>query len=203
MILTRLTAVGTDGSRVMLWFDDGSRTRVPASLVTDRGLYGGMELTEEDLERLMDAARLAAAKSQAVRIVSSASVSEKELRRRLVRKGQRPQDAAAAVEHLRELGAIDDGAVARQVVSRCVSRGYGINRARQTLAQKGVPREYWEEALADYPDMSEEIDRFLERRLRDRTPDRESLQKAAAALSRRGYDWSDISAGLRRYQKNL
>ena len=35
MILIKLTALGTDGSRVMLWFDDGSKMRVPTSLVAD------------------------------------------------------------------------------------------------------------------------------------------------------------------------
>ena len=38
MILIKLSALGTDGSRVMLWFDDGSKMRVPTSLVADVGL---------------------------------------------------------------------------------------------------------------------------------------------------------------------
>ena len=40
MILIKLTALGTDGSRVMLWFDDGSKMRVPTSLVADLGGHG-------------------------------------------------------------------------------------------------------------------------------------------------------------------
>jgi len=54
MILIKLSALGTDGSRVMLWFDDGSKMRVPTSLVADLGLYRGMELGEDDLSRLME-----------------------------------------------------------------------------------------------------------------------------------------------------
>ncbi len=80
MILIKLSALGTDGSRVMLWFDDGSKMRVPTSLVADWGLYRGMELGEDDLSRLMEETQRASARNRAVRIVSSTSISEKSLK---------------------------------------------------------------------------------------------------------------------------
>ena len=203
MILLRMTAVGLDGSRVMLHFDDGSKTRVPTSLVTDMGLYAGMELSEAALAELMEAAQQASAKTRAARIVSATSISEKNLRRRLVQRGESPENADAAVSWLKDMGAIDDGAVARQVVSRCVSKGYGESRARQELYAKGVPREYWEEALEDYPDMSQEIDRFLAKRFQGVDLDQATIKKAADALSRRGHSWEAISQGLRRYEAAL
>jgi regulatory protein len=140
MKLSRMTALGTDGSRVMLWLDDGSKMRVPTALVADFGLYGGMELTEEALGELMDAAQRASAKQRAVRIVSSTSISEKALKQRLIQRGERPEDAAEAVSYLRDLGALDDRAMAQQVVRRCLDKGYGESRIRQTLYEKGIPK---------------------------------------------------------------
>ena len=51
MILQKLTAVGTDGSRVMLWFDDGTKMRVAARIITEQGLYAGKALSEEELKK--------------------------------------------------------------------------------------------------------------------------------------------------------
>ena len=188
MILQKLTAVGTDGSRVMLWFDDGTKMKVATRVVAERGLYQGMELREEDLAELQDTARRASAK---------------ELRRRLVRKGERPEDAEEAADWLRELGALDDEAMARRIAQRCVDRGYGPGRIRQELYQKGIPREYWEEALAMVPDMSGAIDRFVEQKLRGREPDQKELQRVIGALQRRGYGWEEIRSALGRYQEGL
>lgn len=200
MILSRLTAVGTDGSRVTLWFDDGTSMKVATRVVADRGLYQGMELSEDDLAALLDTAQKASAKDRAVRIVSATSISEKELRRRLIQRGERPEDAGEAVQWLRNLGAVDDEAMAGRIVSRCVDKGYGASRIRQELYQKGIPKEYWGEALEQLPDMSEAVDRFLERRFRGQEPDQKEIQRAIGALQRRGHSWEDIHAALRRYQ---
>lgn len=203
MILQRLTAVGTDGSRVTLWFDDGTKMKVASRLVVDYGLYAGMTLTEEDLAALQDGAKKASARDRAVRIVSATTVSERELKRRLVQKGERPEDASEAVDWLRDLGAVDDAAMASRVVQRALDKGYGPSRIRQELYQKGIPREYWEEAMASLPDMGPAIDRFLQQRLRGQDPDEKTLQRTVAALQRRGHSWADIHAALSRYRIEL
>jgi regulatory protein len=203
MTLVRISALGQDGSRVMLHLSDGTKLRVPTTLVADFGLYGGLELTEDDLASLQEAASQASARARAVRIVSTTSISKKSLQQRLIQRGESPQDAAQAVDYLQSLGALDDRAVARQVVNRCLQKGYGEARIRQELYAKGVGRELWEEALAQLPDMGPAIDRFLARRFRGAVPDAGDIQKAAAALQRRGHRWEDISQALRRYQADL
>lgn len=203
MILEKLTAVGTDGSRVMLWFSDGSKMRVPTRVVSDLGLYGGMELTEDELSDFLAEARRASAKDRAVRIVSTTGVSQKELKRRLVQRGENPEDADEAVSWLKGLGAVDDEAMARRIVERCAEKGYGEARIRQTLYEKGIPKEHWDDALEDLPDMSGAIDRFLEKRFCGGEIDQKEIKRATDALLRRGHSWSDISAALRRYQISL
>ena len=93
--------------------------------------------------------------------------------------------------------------MARRIAQRCVDRGYGPGRVRQELYQKGIPREYWEEALAMVPDMSGAIDRFVEQKLRGREPDQKELQRVIGALQRRGYGWEEIRSALGRYQEGL
>lgn len=202
MTLLKMTAVA-GGERVMLHLSDGSRMKVAARVVIDQGLYQGMELSEDDLAGLLDAAQRASAKDRAIRIVSTTSVSEKELKRRLVQRGERPEDAEEAAAWLKDLGAVDDAAMAKRVVQRCVDKGYGGARIRQELYTKGIPKQYWDEVLGDLPDMSEAIDRFLGQKLRGRDPDQKELNRVIAALQRRGHSWEDIHSGLRRYQIEL
>ena len=162
-----------------------------------------MELDEESLAQLLEGAQKASARDRAVRIVSAASVSEKELKRRLVQKGERPEDAADAAVWLRELGAVDDEAMARRIVRRCADKGYGEARVRQELYAKGIPKQYWEDALEQLPDMADAIDRFLMQRLRGENPDQRELKRVTDALARRGHGWEDISAALRRYRDSF
>jgi len=62
-----------------------------------------------------------------------------------------------------------------------------------------VPRELWEDALAQAADPADAIDAFLQKKLAGRQTDRKELKKVSDALMRRGYGWEDISAALRRF----
>lgn len=203
MILLKMTAVGTDGSRVMLHFDDGTKMRVPTSLVTEYGLYKGMELEEETLAELSDSAQLASAKSRALRMVSASSISERQLKQRLVQRGERPEDAQEAAQWLKELGAVDDEAMAHRVVRASVEKGYGEARIRQELYKKGISREYWDEALENLPDMTDWVEAFLERRLRGQEPDQKTIKKLTDALLRRGHSYDVILRAMRRCRDRL
>ncbi len=203
MILERITALGTDGSRVMLWFDDGTKMKTAARVVADRGLYPGMVLDEDALGALTDSVKKSSARDRAVRIVSSTAISERELRRRLVRKGERREDADAAVDFLKDLGAVDDREMAKRIVRRCLDKGYGERRIRQTLYQKGIPRNLWDDAMGDLPDMGPAIRAFLDRQLAGKAADKKQLDRCIAALQRRGHSWEDIRSALRAYTDAL
>ena len=131
------------------------------------------------------------AKMRAVRIVSATSVSKRDLEDRLVRKGEDPEQAKAAVQWMEELHLVDDRNTAEQVVHSCISKGYGLQRAKQALYEKRIPKQYWEEALADYPDQEGRIESFLRSRL-DADSDQKEIKKAVDALIRRGHSYGTI-----------
>ena len=60
---------------------------------------------------------------------------------------------------------VDDRNTAEQVVHSCISKGYGLQRAKQALYEKRIPKQYWGEVLQDYPDQTEKIEAFLHSRL--------------------------------------
>jgi len=181
--------------RYWVTFDDGSRIGLYRQTVEDFALYSGKELDEQEAEALRTAAGQMSAKMRAVRIVSAASVSRRDLEARLVRKGEDPQQAKEAVAWMEDLHLVDDRATAEQVVSSCISKGYGLARAKQALYEKRIPKEYWDEALADYPDQTGKITAFLKSRL-DADSDEKQVRRAVDALIRRGHNYGAIRRAL-------
>ena len=181
--------------RYWVTFDDGSKMGLYRQTVEDFALYSGKELDEQEAEALRTAAGQMSAKMRAVRIVSAASVSRRDLEARLVRKGEDPQQAKEAVAWMEDMHLVDDRATAEQVVSSCISKGYGLMRAKQALYEKRIPKEYWDEALADYPDQTEKITAFLKSRL-DADSDEKQIRRAVDALIRRGHSYVSVRRAL-------
>ena len=176
-------------------FEDGSYMRLYRQTVEDFGLFAGMELSPEELKKLRDAAGAMSAKMRAVRIVSATNVSAQDLQQRLIRKGEDPNQAKAAVQWMEDLSLIDDRQTARYTVESCIRKGYGIARAKQALYEKRIPREFWQEALEDYPDQLEAITAFLRSRLGGEWTEKD-LKKAIDALIRRGHSYGNIRRAL-------
>lgn len=177
--------------RYWVTFSDGSKLGLYRQTVEDFGLYTGMELSDSEFEKLKTAARQMSAKMRAVRIVSASSVSKRDLEDRLVKKGEDPDQAKEAVRWMEDLHLVNDRNTAEQVVHSCISKGYGLQRAKQALYEKRIPKEYWAEALADYPDQSEKIESFLRSRL-DADSDDKEVKKTVDALLRRGHSYGTI-----------
>ncbi|MDR0889507.1 MAG: recombination regulator RecX [Oscillospiraceae bacterium] len=193
----------TRQGKLRLHFADGSSMSVFPAVIAQLGLYSGAELSDDAMQELHDASGAASAKQRAVRIVAATAVSKNELKHRLVQKGESEEHASRAVSWLNELNLLDDGQLAQQVVRRGASKGYGAARIRQMLYEKRVPREYWDDALAQLPEQDETIDQFLRQRFREETPDRADIKRATDALLRRGHSWEDIRRALGRYTKGM
>lgn len=185
--------------KLRLRFEGGESMLVLPAVITELGLYAGLDVPEAGMDSLREQNAAASAKNRAVRILSAAAVSKNELEHRLVQKGESHEHAAQAAEWLDSLRLLDDRALAAQLVRSAAAKGYGEARVRQLLYAKRIPREFWEEALAQMPDQSGAIDEFLSKRFRGKAPDRAECRRATDALLRRGHRWQDIKSALERY----
>ena len=176
-------------------FSDGSVMRLYRQTIEDFGLYAGLELSQKQLEALQTTAGAMSAKMRAVRIVAASTVSKRDLEQRLILKGEDPQQAKDAVQWMADLELVDDAKTAEQVVNRCISKGYGLARAKQALYEKRIPKRYWDAVLVDYPDQMEPIVAFLRSRL-DSSSDRRAIQRATDALIRKGHSYYQIRKGM-------
>ena len=191
MRIERLAPAPDRAGRFTVAFENGTVMRLYRQSIEDYGLYPGKELSEEEYDRLQQDAGMMSARMRAVRIVSAANVSRRDLEERLVRKGEDPLQAKDAVRWMEDLHLVDDRATAEQVVQSCINKGYGLARAKQALFEKKIPKEYWVGALSDYPDQSDKIGAFLRSRL-DAESDQREIKRAVDALLRRGHSYSSI-----------
>ena len=202
MRIEKIAAQPDRAGRYAVKFENDSILRLYRQTVEDFGIYTGKEMSDEEFNRLRTAAEEMSAKMRAVRIISASSVSKGDLERRLIQKGESKQNAKEAVQWLSERNLLDDKATAQQVVQSCISKGYGIARAKQVLYEKRIPKEYWEQALTDYPEMTDEILSFLKLKLGTQW-DQKALKRAVDALLRRGHSYDDIRKALKLFSGNV
>ena len=196
MRIDSLNTTPDRAGRYWVTLENGKRMALYRQTVEDFGLYSGKELSGEEWKALLDHAGQMSARMRAVRIVSASSVSRRDLEDRLVRKGEDPEQAKRAVQWMEDLRLVDDRSTAEQVVHSCISKGYGLQRAKQALYEKRIPREYWDEALEGYPDQMDRILSFLRSRI-DGDSDEREVKRAVDTLLRRGHSYRTVREALR------
>ena len=198
MRIERLEASKHKRGRVLVFLADGACLKITEQELLDFGLRAGDELDETTLARLKEAAGVSNVKDTAADLIGKRAMSRASLEKKLKEKGASEAEARYAAEWLEAIGAINDADYAALLVRHCADLGYGPARTREKLYEKGVPRELWDEALDQLPDNGEQIDRFLQSKLRGRMPDEKEKKRLTDALLRRGYSWGDVKAAWNR-----
>ena len=198
MRIERLESSKHKRGRVLVFLEDGACLKITEQELLDFDLRAGDDLNEATLARLKEAAGVSNVKATAADLIGKRAMSRASLEKKLKEKGASEADARYAAEWLEAIGAINDADYAALLVRHCADLGYGPARVREKLYEKGVPRELWEDALDQMPDNGEQIDRFLEGKLRGRTPDEKEKKRLTDALLRRGYSWGDVKAAWNR-----
>ena len=198
MRIERIEASKHKRGRVLVFLADGACLKITEQELLDFGLRAGDDLNEATLTKLKEAAGVSNVKATAADLIGKRAMSRASLEKKLKEKGASEADARYAAEWLEAIGAINDAEYAALLVRHYGEMGYGPARVREKLYEKGVPRELWDEALDQLPEGGDQIDRFLQGKLRGRTPDEKEKKRLTDALLRRGYSWGDVRAAWNR-----
>lgn len=198
MRIDRIESSRHKRGRVLVFLEDGACLKITEQELLDFGLRAGDELDGGTLARLKEAAGVSNVKAAAADLIGKRAMSRASLEKKLREKGASQAEARYAAEWLEAIGAIDDADYAALLARHCADLGYGPARIRDKLYEKGVPRELWDDALDRLPDPAEQIDRFLESKLRGQLPDQREKKQLSDALIRRGYSWGDVKAAWNR-----
>ena len=203
MVIRELKPSEKVQGRWLAILEDGSILRVSENEVIGFALYTGKELGEEEVERLLDSLRRSQLKEKTIALLARQPMSRRELERKLGEWEAGEEETAVICGRMEELGFLNDREYAARVVRHYSAKGYGARKLRDELYRRGVPRELWDEAMEQARDSADTIDAFIEKKLAGREPDRKELKRISDALARRGYSWSDINDGLRRFGARL
>ena len=198
MRIERIEASKHKRGRVLVFLADGACLKITEQELLDFGLRAGDDLNEATLAKLKEAAGVSNVKATAADIIGKRAMSRAALEKKLKEKGASEADARYAAEWLEAIGAINDADYAALLVRHYGEMGYGPARVREKLYEKGVPRELWDDALDQLPEGGDQIDRFLQGKLRGRTPNEKEKKRLTDALLRRGYSWGDVWAAWNR-----
>ena len=182
----RLQTVERDGVRfVELPADDASA----ASAGTPAD---GAQSDDEQVER---------AETRLLRSLGSRGLSVSEARGKLRRLEVPSEIADTVIERLEASGALDDAALAEQIVFQALThRNEGRKAIAQSLAKRGIPRDVVDAVVAELPD--DDYERALEfargrARQLARYDDDTALRRLVGQLSRRGYGGLAMSVARR------
>lgn len=175
------------------------------SLVT-LGVRVGVALEPAQLQAIEAAGAEVAVMDRALNLLAHRARSARELRRRLLQKGEPAPLVEAALERLARMGLIDDAEYARQVArSTAVVRGASKRRVRQELFRRGVASEIADAAIEQvYADESVDAGEIVERAARKRLKALAGLdpetrrRRLYGFLARRGYESDEIRVTLER-----
>jgi regulatory protein len=112
------------------------------------GLRIGQTLSAEEQTHLMAAEQLIAAQTMAMQYLAARPRTAHEVQQKLRQRGVADGIISQVMARLHECGALDDAAyVHAYLTSRLTSRGYGPQRLRRELHQRGVSRALVTEAV--------------------------------------------------------
>ncbi len=188
--------------RYLITLDEGTILRVSQQELIDFSLYEGKELSCAEAESLEKSAVTSQLKNKAYALVTRKPVSRADLAKKLKEWEATEDEITEICDKMEDLGLVNDEEYAKLLADHYHRKGYGGKKIQQEFYQHGVPREFWEDALESLEDNEEAIDKFLQQKLKGDAHDPKQLKKVSDALARRGFSWSEIRAGVLRYDES-
>lgn len=192
------------GSTYEAELDDGRKLYLHADIITDFGIYAGMETDRENLRRIIYASNFRRAYQRALYLLDYRDYTYSEMYEKLMGNYKSQPLCTAVMKRLTEHGFIDDERYAERMARRLVeTKKYGYRRAKREIMQKGIDQFTAEDALEAYSDvyyenLTELLNTKHSRYLTDRE-DRKTIEKVKSALVRYGYGFSEINRAVKEY----
>jgi regulatory protein len=146
--ITALTVQQHQPTRVSVFLDGAFAFGITQEIVREWGLQVGHRLSVTDQERLGAAEQLLAAQAKALQYLGARPRTAYEVRQKLRRGGVAAQVVDQVMARLHARGALDDAAYTHAyLTARLANRGYGPQRLRRELQQRGIGHALVEEAV--------------------------------------------------------
>lgn len=193
--ITSMRPQAKDKTRCNLYLDGVFYCGLTLESVVKFRLKEGMEIEREVLDAIQLESEKQTAFDKALDHLSHSMKTEASLRAYLKKKGYVEAVIDSVMEKLSSYGFVDDQEYAKRYASSA-SKGKGKKLIALELRQKGVGEEEIGEALSSLTGETETAKALLEKYMRGKERNRETLSKAFQYLLRRGFDYETAKEAL-------
>ncbi len=188
--ITSITPQIKDKTRCNIYVDGRFYCGLSLELAIKHRLKAGMAVSEEFLGQIQLDGEKAAALDKALTHVSATAKTEKEIRLFLSKKGYLPAVCDYVVEKMQGYNFINDGEYAKAYVSHAGLKKGG-RLIKMELKAKGIGDDEIDGALGqlDEQTQTQAALAVLQKYMRGKTADKETLAKAFRYLMGKGYDY--------------
>lgn len=131
-------------------------------------------------------------KEKALRILEFRNHSEKEISRKLLQAGAKPEDIEKTIEFLKEYHLINDEAYAKALAHDLQHlKKYGKNRIKSELFEKGISCDIVEEIMSTFSDDEDVLTELVRKRIKNDF-DKKNKDKIMRYFIYRGYSADEI-----------
>lgn len=175
---------------------------IHSDIIRQSGVSKGMEISEEEADRLIYQNDLRRARERALYLMESRDHSYRELFDKLEK--NYPEDICFEVcNRLAELGVINDRRYAKKLCRQLFEvKKLGRYRVKQEMRLRGLSSEIIEEAMENFAEEDEpyeRLEKLVEQKYARYLTDRKGVQKVKNALARKGYSFGEIKEVLELY----
>ncbi len=201
MLITEITAKKGHLNEITL--AGGDKILLDKSVCEEFSVFEGEEISAERLKEVKDISDYRRAFNRAVWYIERGSLSYKRLCEKLKTAGFSEPYIKKAADRLTELGLINDAAFAERLAENLLKSGVSKREAQQKLILKGISPALSRETLDIFEcDPTEQIALLINKQYKSKLGTEEGVKKVYAALSRRGFNYSDIRKVLQDYSEN-
>lgn len=175
---------------------------IHSEIIRKYNVAKGMELSEEEADRLIYENDLRRARERALYLMESRDHSYRELFDKL-EKNYSEDICFEVCNRLAEIGVINDRRYAEKLCRQLFEvKKLGRYRVRQEMRLKGLGSEIIEEAMENFSEEDvpfERLEKLVEQKYERYLTDRKGVEKVKNALARKGYSFGEIKEVLDLY----
>lgn len=175
---------------------------IHSEIIRKYNVAKGMELSEEEADRLIYENDLRRARERALYLMESRDHSYRELFDKL-EKNYSEDICFEVCNRLAEIGVINDRRYAEKLCRQLFEvKKLGRYRVKQEMRLKGLGSEIIEEAIENFSEEDEPFERLeklVEQKYERYLTDRKGVEKVRNALARKGYSFGEIKEVLDLY----
>ena len=193
--ITAITPQVKDKTRCNIFIDGRFYCGLTLEAAVKNRLKAGQTIDPARLSEIQLESEKATALDKALTHISASQKTEKQIGEYLSKKGYLPAVSEYVLKKMREYGFLDDGAYAESYAGSAVKRK-GVRLIRMELKSRGVADEHIEAAVENLEGEEETAKRLLEKYMRGKPCDKQSLYKAFRYLIGKGFEYETAKNAL-------